>query len=102
MLLPNDSLARLHYLFRQLQRILPSMHLVVCGCKLSGHPLTIFAYIAEMGYPIVPTAETSIDVSVFPVCLPTAPGVSPQSPVTIPVRFLIRVRAAIFLLAHLA
>ncbi len=62
MLLPNDSLARFHYLFRQLQRILPSMHLVVCGGKLSGYPLTIFAYIAEMGYPIVSTAETSIDM----------------------------------------
>ena len=77
MLLPKTSLARFHHLFRQLQRILPSMHLVVCGCKLSGHPPTIFAYIAEMGYPIISTAEDKHRyVSGFPVCLPTAPGVS--------------------------
>ena len=35
---------------------------LLCGCKLSDHPLTIFAYIAEIGYPIVPTAEKSIDM----------------------------------------
>ena len=62
MLLSQGSLSRFRHLFRQLQRILPSMHLAVCECKLSSYSLTIFAYIAEMGYPIVPTAETSIDL----------------------------------------
>ena len=34
MLLPQGSFARFYYLFRQLQCILPLMHLVVCKCKL--------------------------------------------------------------------
>lgn len=62
MLLPQRSLPRFDHLFRQLQRLLPSTHLTVCKCKLSGHPLTIFPYVAEIEYPIVPTPETSIDM----------------------------------------
>lgn len=62
MLLPQRSIPRFHHLFRQLQRVLSSTHPAVCECKINRHPLTVFAYIAEMKHSIVPTAETSIDM----------------------------------------
>lgn len=77
MLLPQGSFARFYYLFRQLQRILPLMHLAVRECKLKWLSSDNLRLYRGDGISIVLTGEISIHVPIFPVRLPTASGVSP-------------------------
>ena len=58
------SFPRVRYVIHQLQPLLPSNDLAICRYrKLIDHPLANFAYIAEMKFPMIPTAEANIDMS---------------------------------------
>ena len=60
MLLAQRLLISFDHSLRQLQRLLPSTGLAIHEGKAIGHPLTVFAYILEVEYPIAPTAKARI------------------------------------------